>query len=163
MHLTRSAEMQSWKLLPSISLNFYRLPYQPSFLQFADYLLQSEEGAQQGDPLGPLYFSSVIKQLLESLQSELVMGHLDDVTLGDDAETCLSDFVHLEEAAQLLGLKMNRTKCEVVGHTDETRALFTAHCITLPDTSADAVILLGPPLSAGQQLDSVLEEKRQEL
>ncbi|HSN23573.1 MAG TPA: hypothetical protein VLS45_05310, partial [Methylomicrobium sp.] len=88
---------------------------------------------------------------------------LDNVTLGDDAETCLSDFVHLEDVPQLLGLKMNRTKCEVVGHTDETRALFTAHGITLPETSADAVILLGAPLSAGQHLDSVVEEKRQEL
>jgi hypothetical protein len=134
-----------------------------SFLQFADYLLQSEEGAQQGDPLGPLYFCLVIKELLESLQSELVMGYLDDITLGDDAETCLHDFLRLEEAAQLLGLKMNRTKCEVVGHTDETRALFTAHGITLPETSPDAVTLLGAPLSAGQHLDSVLEEKRQEL
>jgi len=135
----------------------------PTFLQFADYLLQSEEGAQQGDPLGPLYFCLVIKELLESLQSELVMGYLDDITLGDYAETCLSDFMRLEEAAQLLGLKMNRTKCEVVGHTGETRALFTAHGITLPETSPDAVILLGAPLSAGEHLDSVLEEKRQEL
>ena len=99
----------------------------PSFLQFADYLLLSEEGAQQSDPLSPLYFCLATKELLESLQSELVMGYLDDITLGDDAETCLRDFLHLEEAATLLGLKMNRTKCEVVGHTDKTRALCSRH------------------------------------
>ena len=71
--------------------------------------------------------------------------------------------MRLEEAAQLLGLKMNRTKCEVVGHTDETRALFMTHGITLPETSPDAVILLEAPLSVGEHIDSVLEEKRQEL
>ena len=50
----------------------------PSDLQFADFVLLSEEGAQQGDPLGPLYFCLVIQQLLESLQSELVLAYLDD-------------------------------------------------------------------------------------
>ena len=28
----------------------------PSNLQFGDYMLSSDEGARQGDPLGPLYF-----------------------------------------------------------------------------------------------------------
>ena len=39
-----------------------------SDLQFGQFLLQSQEGAQQGDPLGPLYFCLAIHDLLTSLQ-----------------------------------------------------------------------------------------------
>jgi hypothetical protein len=70
-----------------------------SDLQFADFRLQSEEGAQQGDPLGPLYFCLVIMKLLESMLSELVLGYLDDITLGDEAASCLKDFLNLEATA----------------------------------------------------------------
>jgi Reverse transcriptase (RNA-dependent DNA polymerase) len=38
-----------------------------SDLQFADFRLHSEEGAQQGDTLGPLYFCLFIMELLESM------------------------------------------------------------------------------------------------
>jgi len=60
----------------------------------------SEEGAQQGDPLGPLYFCLVFKELLESLQSELVLGYLDDLVVGDTAEIVLTDFIVLESTAE---------------------------------------------------------------
>ncbi len=49
----------------------------PTDLQFGHFVLLSEEGAQQEDPLGPLYFCLVFKELLESLQSELVLVPLD--------------------------------------------------------------------------------------
>ena len=131
----------------------------PSDLQFGDFVIQSKEGAQQGDPLGPLKFCLVFKELLESLKSELVLGYLDDVATGGDAATVLNDFMHLEAAARSLGLEMNRTKCEIVGHTDETRKLFAARSVILPETSRSTVVLLGTPLSTGQQLDTALEEK----
>jgi Reverse transcriptase (RNA-dependent DNA polymerase) len=41
----------------------------PSCLQFGQFVLHSEEGAQQGDPLGSLCFCLTIKELLESMQS----------------------------------------------------------------------------------------------
>ena len=54
----------------------------PSNLQFGDFMLSSEEGAQQGDPLGPLYFCLTFLELLQSLKSELTLGYLDDVAMG---------------------------------------------------------------------------------
>ena len=63
----------------------------PSELKFGEFVLRSEEGAQQGDPLGPLYFCLICKELMDSLKSELVLGYLDDITLGDDAAVCLED------------------------------------------------------------------------
>jgi len=136
---------------------------QESVLQFGDFVLQSSEGAQQGDPLGPLYFCLTFKELLESLLSELVLGFLDDVALGGDAASVLKDFILLEAAAKQLGLELNRNKCEIVGLSDDTRALFASHGINLPETSPADVILLGAPLSAGPNLDAVLESKRLEL
>jgi len=79
----------------------------PSDLQFGDLTLQSEEGTQQGDPLGPLYFCLAIVELLKSMGSELVLAYLDDITLGDDAETVLNDFLQLDEAAS------RELKCDV--------------------------------------------------
>ena len=113
--------------------------------------------------MGPLYFCLVIMELLESMQSELVLGYLDDITLGDDAATCLKDFLYLEAAARKLGLEMNRSKCEVVGHTNITRKLFIDHNVDLPETSSSTVIMLRSPLSTGQHLDVVLDDKKQQL
>ena len=67
--------------------------------------------------------------------------------MGGDAATVLEDFRLMETAATRLGLEMNDSKCEVVGHTDVTRALFVSHGISLPDTSQSIVILLGAPVS----------------
>ena len=134
-----------------------------SDLQFGDFTLSSEEGAQQGDPLGPLYFCIVFLELLQSLKSELAFGYLDDVAMGGDAETVVEDFLHLEATSKEFGLEMNRSKCEVIGQTNETRSLFAAHDVILPETSTSAVIMLGAPLFTGQHLDEVLKGKRHEL
>jgi hypothetical protein len=134
-----------------------------SDLQFGDFVLRSDEGVQQGDPLGPLYFCLVCKELLESLKSELVLGYLDDITLGDDAPVCLEDFLRLEAASAKLGLTMNRSKCEVIGHNDVSRALFSASGVFLPESDKSTAVLLGSPLSAGQHLNDILDGKKQEL
>jgi hypothetical protein len=58
------------ELLPFTSSSVSR----PSVLQFASLALMSEEEAQQEDPLSPVYFCLVIKELLESMMSELVLA-----------------------------------------------------------------------------------------
>jgi len=44
---------------------------QPSILFFGPYTVQSQEGTQQGDPIGPLLFCNTVHTLLSSLQSKL--------------------------------------------------------------------------------------------
>jgi len=129
-----------------------------SDIQFGELVISSEEGAQQGDPLGPLYFCLVFKELVESLESELVLGYLDDV--GNSTEIVLQDFILLESTALHLGLEVKRSKCEIIGHTDETRNMFTSQNIVLPETSSSTVVFLGSPMSAGQHLDSILASKK---
>jgi len=55
------------------------------------------------------------------MKSELVLAYLDDITLGDEAETVQKDFLQLEEAASHIGLKISRDKCSDVGRENFSR------------------------------------------
>ena len=85
----------------------------PSSLKFGDCLIPSQEGAQQGDPLGPLLFCLTIQPMLQSLSSTLVIGYLDDITLGGDEQVLAADMVQIQEQGEALGLRLNITKCEL--------------------------------------------------
>ena len=130
-----------------------------SVLQFGEFNLSSAEGAQQGDPLGPLYFCLAIKDVLDSLRSEFVVGYLDDVTIGGRADTVVEDFAMIESVCKSKGLFLNRLKCEVVGLSNETRTLFHSNNIELPETNRPDLVLLGSPLFHGNVLDSALCDK----
>jgi Reverse transcriptase (RNA-dependent DNA polymerase) len=134
-----------------------------SELRFGERSVSSEEGAQQGDPLGPLYFCLAVHELLTSLKSELVTGYLDDISLGGEAGTVADDFIRLEAEAAKLGLKLNRSKCEVAGLSSMSRDVFSARGIVLAETSLSDISLLGSPLLPGAGIDSALAMKREEL
>ena len=53
-------------------------------LKFGQYNISSEEGAQQGDPLGPLYFCIGIHDILSTMQSDIAYAYLDDMVLAGD-------------------------------------------------------------------------------
>ena len=79
----------------------------PSTLLWGETPLQSSEGVQQGDPLGPLLFCLAIHPLTEKLTSELVVFYLDDGTLGGRVGEVLQDLQTVEGAAEDLGLQLN--------------------------------------------------------
>jgi hypothetical protein len=54
------------------------------------------------------------------LRSELVLGYLDDVAIGGEAMCLLKDFPHPETAGEKVGLELNRSKFEVLGHHRNT-------------------------------------------
>jgi len=68
---------------------------QTSILHFGSFSLMSDEGPQQGDPMGPLLFSKAIHPLLASLKSELTLVYLDDLTLGVTRVKLLRPFTRL--------------------------------------------------------------------
>ena len=53
----------------------------PSLLFFGGRTLESQQGVQQGDPLGPLLFSLAIHDLVSSLRSPFCVWYLDDCAL----------------------------------------------------------------------------------
>jgi len=131
-----------------------------SSLKFGDYVIPSQEGAQQGDPLGPLLFSLTIQPLLQTLTSELVIGYLDDITLGDDELALSADVAQIQEQGEALGLKLNINKCEFISENIIPSASIFQDFVKL---DLDNAMLLGAPLRPGRAMDVALTKRCDEL
>jgi len=113
--------------------------------------LISNDGPQQDDPIGPLLFSNTIQPLLESLESELPLGYLDDLTLGGPQSVVAADVRCVTEVGQATGLVLNVNKCELISHPSTVvsdPALQSFQRVSVSDT-----VLLGAPVLQGQSLD----------
>ena len=82
-------------------------------LRFGSEILDSSEGVQQGDPLGPFLFSLGIQEIVSSMESELNVWYLDDGTLGGDTNTVFKDLEKIKDATITHGLEINPEKCEL--------------------------------------------------
>ena len=78
----------------------------PSVLFYGQYSVMSQEGPQQGDPLGPLLFCNTIQPLLTSLGSVLRLGYMDDVTLGGSQDAVAKDVQTVMEVGHEVGLDL---------------------------------------------------------
>src|SRR5579872_5619563 len=83
----------------------------PASLKFGEWTIESQEGVQQGDPLGPILFCLTIHPLLSSLSSILTEGFLGDITLSGSEACVASDVETITEGGQELGLRLNFSKC----------------------------------------------------
>ena len=82
--------------------------------------LGSEQGVQQGDPLGPLLFSLVLHKLVQSIAadsecSELLfnMWYLDDGTLAGPKDAVKHAIHLIQQFGPSLGLYINMARCEL--------------------------------------------------
>ena len=138
--------------LPDIYAFCYSAYSQHTFLYYGQFTIMSQEGPQQGDPLGPLLFSITIQPLLDSLVAELTLGYLDHLTVGDTQSKVAADVHKIKEVGERMGLSLNVSKCEVVCHPGVTILdpfLQSFLCRDIRDTT-----LLGAPLFTGHELDS---------
>ncbi|KAG7300668.1 hypothetical protein JYU34_014990 [Plutella xylostella] len=99
--------------VPSLFPFLHQCYARPSNLFFGTIPVESQVGAQQGDPLGPLIFSLAIHDVVSSLRSPLNLWYLDDGTVGGDADEVLSDIESLVQGLAALGLRINPRKSEV--------------------------------------------------
>ena len=67
----------------------------PSILKLDDRTILSQEGPYQGDPLGSILFCVSIHPDLLRLQSELVAGFMDDLTLGGPSDVVAADLDYI--------------------------------------------------------------------
>ena len=87
----------------------------PTWLLFGDERLSSEEGAQQGDPLGPLLFSLAIKPALQKVleaKPELACFYLDDGLVAGTLEQVDKALQILQKETAELGLTLRPDKCQ---------------------------------------------------
>jgi len=138
--------------LPELYAYCFSAYAEPSILYHGLFTISSEEGPQQGDPIGPLAFSNCVHPMLMSMESVLRLGYLDDVTLGGPVDMVARDVTKIIEIGGNLGLSLNCSKCELV-----TRDHFQVSDPCLQSFSAvsvEDVSLLGAPLFPGQVLDA---------
>jgi hypothetical protein len=132
----------------------------PSSLKFGPHSISSQEGAQQGDPLGPLLFCLTIHPMLSSLSSPLVIGYLDDITLGGSETDVAEDVGQIQVQGEALGLKLNVSKCEFVNSIGTpSEARFKDFIKLKPNETT----LLGAPLTGGKAMDIILQKRCAEL
>ena len=142
-------------VLPELN-SFCGLSYgQPSILRYGNHRIQSSEGVQQGDPLGPLLFCLTLHPLLNSLNADLRIGYLDDLTLGGIQSTVEEDVNRLIEESGKIGLNINISKCELIAlasNPSNNSNILSAFRHMLPEQAS----LLGAPLLPGSLMDSSL-------
>ena len=79
--------------------------------------IKSTSGVRQGSALSSLYFCALIQDSLKDIEELFpevkVRAYMDDITLSSrDPATLEAAFLHLREASNDLGLKVNFSKCE---------------------------------------------------
>ena len=91
-NLRRDAMLEAvYKTVPEIYKFSHLSNSQPTKLRYGSRSISSEEGTQQGEPLGLLLFCITIQPLLHMLRSELVVGYIDDITIGGHISTVDED------------------------------------------------------------------------
>ena len=110
--------------------------------------LRSEQGVQQGDPLGPLYFSLVLNILVSKITSSGVCAdlsyhawYLDDGVLAGPRSAVLRALTIIQDQGPSLGLIINIPKCEIFSRSDISSfppAMKVSNCPNL--------IILGIPI-----------------
>ena len=78
--------------------------------------IQSEEGVQQGDPLGPFLFSlglhSVVTKISERHPKVLIPCFLDDSTIIGSKQEVVSAYLDMKDGLATIGLDLREDKCE---------------------------------------------------
>ena len=138
--------------IPEIYPYCYSAYSEPSILFHGPYVISSQTGPQQGDPIGPLLFCNTIHPLITSLKSDLNLGYLDDESLGGPVDTVAADVGRIVEVGRAMGLHLNTSKCELITHKELPISDSLLRSFSRVDIANAS--LLGAPLFHGPALDT---------
>ena len=100
------------ELAPNILPFVHAAYFSPSSLNCGNDILQSSEGVQQGDLLGPLLFCLSLYHLHSQMRSEFCILYLDDVTLGGNVVCARSEDISAGSCRAWVTL--NQRKSEII-------------------------------------------------
>lgn len=123
----------------------------------------SEQGLQQGDPLGPMFFCTSTQKLIAKLKTEYGQWYLDDGSLGGEVDDLMLAFLSLKSEAAKIGLHVNVKKCELITTDQSVIHKFLSIAPDIVVVDPDAAVLLGAPVGGQQSVDQLLEKKLTEL
>ena len=157
--LRRDKMLQAVQNFAPDLLPFVHLSYSSSSSLFwSDKIIQSAEGVQQGDPLGPLLFCLTIHPLVSQLKSELCVWYLDDGTIGGAAEDVKRDLEVIVCEGAALGLHLNERKSEVIVDDPAARdSILPGAQVTDPAFA----FLLGAPIGDTSSTSDAISGKTQ--
>ena len=130
-----------------------------SHLCFSEFLISSDEGAQQGDPLGPLIFCASSLKLAKSLKSELNIWYMEDGTLGGDVDVLLDDLKTVWKVGSNLGLTLNETKCELITEDPDVISKFRIFAPSIMHVRSHQATLLGAPIGDDDKGNKIISVK----
>ncbi|CAK9302743.1 unnamed protein product [Gordionus sp. m RMFG-2023] len=126
-------------------------------LKFGEYTIPSDEGIQQGDPLGPLIFSLGIHNLVHCLKSsfnlDLNIWYLDDGTICGPSKNILAAIEYIEKNFLNIGLTLNKAKSEICFLNSNTLKVQGFKIIKKSEIN-----LLGSPLSSFSNCEVFIEK-----
>ena len=136
----------------------------PSKLFFDGTVIDSEVGVQQGDPLGPLFFSLALQPLLLELGEipglDISFSYLDDLVLAGTQFAVARGIPLLKASAGRLGLRLNMSKCELVSAVPQGIGmdwdLFDQH---IPRNLDGCLKLLGTPIGTDEYCQSLTHHR----
>ena len=90
-----------------------------SHLFFGNYIISSQAGVQQGDPLGPFLFCLVLQVLISKIKDEvpdldLNNWYMDDGSLFGKTRDVLKAWNIIKDFGPSFGLQVNLSKCELI-------------------------------------------------
>jgi hypothetical protein len=131
-----------------------------SVLLYNTRVIPSQEGVQQGDPIGPMLFCAAIHSIIQKVSCELNIWYLDDGIIGDTLENVLRNFEMIVEESKKIGLDVNISKCEVFAGKQCQTQEFTRKELTI--LTPNQLYLLGSSLNPATTKEAV-EKKFHEL
>ena len=118
-----------------------------SSLQFGEFLVSSQVGSQQGNPLAGLLFCLAIHLTQLSLSSPLSIGFMDYITLCVIRFIVASDVELFKAGGSRIGLDLKVSKCESIHRShDHPEQAFQGFLDIAPEDAC----LLGAPLCTGK-------------
>ena len=113
-HLFREISLHAPALMPLANAKYTIAPH----LFYEDTLMSSQSGVQQGDPLGPMFFSLLLHRVIRKTVDacpdlKVNVWYLDDGTLVGPTAEVLRAYQIIVEECLVLGLALNASKCEL--------------------------------------------------